>query len=648
MPGLEGRPPPPGAATRPATSRALATHRADRCHPSLGLAALTLALGSTLLFTSSAHAGLLDPGPLTKAHQNLEGIKNCTKCHGAASGEKVSAAACLDCHKELEPRISKGLGFHGKLKDEEKSKCETCHLEHQGRDFAIVDWGDKGKKGFDHARTGFVLNGKHAKADCAKCHESRLIKDEVMKKWLADPQHKGRETFIGVGVVCASCHFDEHRGQLAPQECKACHEETDWKKVTKFNHDRSNYPLTGAHAKVECLKCHARELGEAPAPALFPKPVNEVFSRFKPVAHDSCLNCHKDPHESRFGTRCTDCHVTASWKEIHQAGSTGGRADRKFHETTRYPLRGAHENVSCDACHGTGKRKIFKNMQFANCIDCHADAHQGQLGKYGSKETDCTRCHTLDGFTTPKFEVEQHAKTTYPLEGAHAAVSCLGCHIRDPQRVKALKLGGSEKPGLTAVKLSPAVFLLRVDTQKCDTCHKDVHGGQFAKLVAGPAAFAAALPTCESCHVAESFHTLKFDHAKTKFPLEGKHAQATCAQCHAAPAPGAPVAYRGVTRACNGCHLDIHVGQFTDAAGAPADCARCHSVEEFKKVRFVHAPPEARFALDGKHAELECKACHGLYQVTPKLQSVRYKPLPITCEGCHVDEHDGAFKRFAK
>ena len=103
-----------------------------------------------------------------------------------------------------------------------------------------------------------------------------------------------------------------------------------------------------------------------------------------------------------------------------------------------------------------------------------------------------------------------------------------------------------------------------------------------------------------------------------------------------------------MTRACSGCHLDVHVGQFNAATGGPADCARCHTVDEFKKVRFVHAPPGARFALDGKHAELECKKCHDAVQVTPTLASVRYQPLPITCEGCHVDEHDGAFRRFAK
>jgi hypothetical protein len=605
------------------------------------------------LGAGTARAGLLDPGPLTKQHAHLEGLKNCTQCHGAATGEKVNPQACLNCHKELAPRIAKGEGFHGKLTAEEKNKCEKCHNEHQGRDFAIVDWGDKGKKGFDHTKAGWPLNGKHAKADCLKCHETRLVSTEVVKTWISAPEHKARETFLGLGNTCVNCHFDEHRNQLQPPDCKQCHDESEWKKAKGFNHDKTAFALTGAHQKVDCQKCHARELDEIDRTKAFPKPVNEVFSRFKPVAHNNCTDCHKDVHEGRFGAKCTDCHVTASWKEIHQGGVLAGgtRADRKFHESTRYPLRGAHENVSCDACHGKGKKAVFKNMQFAVCTDCHVDAHQGQLGRPGSPQIDCTRCHSVETFGAPKFEVEQHAKTSYPLEGAHAAVFCQACHLKDEARVRKLGLSVDRAgASLTAVKLSPAVFLLKVETARCDSCHKDVHGGQFARLVAGPpvAAAAATLPACESCHSADSFHTLtKFDHQKTRFPLEGKHAQATCNQCHLAPAPGAPVQYRGVSRACSACHQDAHVGQFSDASGPP-DCAKCHVVDDFKKVRFNHAPPDARFALDGKHKDLECKKCHEAVEVAPKVTSVRYKPLPINCEGCHVDEHDGAFRRFAK
>lgn len=579
----------------------------------------------------AARADLFSPGELSRSHQSLEGIKSCTQCHMA--GKQLSASRCLDCHVELKDRVAKGQGFHGHLKDEQKNKCESCHHEHQGRDFKLVDWGAKGKSAFDHASAGFVLAGKHAQAKCAACHDARLVEAAPVKKLIAE--QKGRETFLGLGVRCLSCHFDEHRGQEA-QECKGCHSESGWKPV-KFEHAKAGFALTGAHVKVDCEKCHLREQDPAHAGA-FPKPVSEMFSRFKPVAHESCLSCHKDQHEGRFGQRCTDCHITDSWKEVHSAASGGTRTDRKFHDGTRYPLRGAHEEVACASCHGAGKKAVFKGLAFSRCTDCHADAHQGQLGKAGSAAADCTRCHTLDGYLPARFELEQHAKTRYPLAGAHAAVACLSCHVRDEARVEKLGLAPREKKSQRAVKLSPALFVLKADVSRCSSCHLDVHGGQFAAI--GKA-------SCESCHQVASFHALRFDHAKTRFPLEGKHAQAACAQCHTAKTAGAPVSYRGLEVACASCHLDVHAGQFA-AEGVRSDCARCHVASGFKKVSFVHAPPQARFALEGRHAELACDACHAKVQVAPRLTVVRYKPLPVTCEGCHLDQHDGAFKRFAR
>jgi len=586
------------------------------------------------LLCGGARADLFSPGELSRAHQGLEGIKNCTQCHVA--GKQLSASSCLSCHVELKDRVAQGLGFHGKLEEEQKNKCESCHQEHQGRDFKLVDWGSKGKANFDHARTGFALFGKHAQAQCSSCHDARLIEAAPVKRLLAE--RAGRETFLGLGVRCLSCHFDEHRGQEA-QECKSCHDERGWKPA-RFAHAKAGFALTGAHLRVDCEKCHVREKDPAHAGA-FPRPVSEVFSRFKPVSHQSCTACHQDPHDNRLGQRCTDCHLTESWKQVTAStASSSANRDRQFHDGTRYPLQGAHLDLACASCHGAGRKAVFKGLAFARCTDCHSDAHQGQLGKAGDAAADCRRCHVLGGFAPARFEVEEHAKTHYPLEGAHAAVACLACHLRDEARVQKLALAPREKVQPRAVKLSPALFVMNTDVSRCNSCHRDVHGGQFAAKATGKT-------SCESCHLVDSFHAVQFDHAKTRFPLEGKHARAACAQCHFAKSPGAPIAYRGLELACASCHLDVHAGQFAQA-GKRADCARCHGVDGFEKAAFVHAPPQAQFALEGRHAELSCIACHPRVQVAPQLAAVRYKPLPLSCEGCHLDQHDGAFKRFAR
>ena len=73
--------------------------------------------------------------------------------------------------------------------------CASCHAE-------AVGPGDQVGSGFDHATTGFALEGAHARALCRDCHD--------------DP------AFAQVGTACADCHSDTHRGRQGPA-CGECH-----------------------------------------------------------------------------------------------------------------------------------------------------------------------------------------------------------------------------------------------------------------------------------------------------------------------------------------------------------------------------------------------------------------------------------------
>jgi hypothetical protein len=488
-------------------------------------------------------ADLLSPGPLAKAHADLEGIKNCTKCHSA--GEQVAQEKCLDCHKELQPQLAKGTGFHGHIPPAQRA-CNACHHEHQGRDFALIEWD---KKKFDHARTGFALKGKHAPLDCAKCHEARF--ESAAAKALK------RETYLGLPAACSACHFDEHRGQLG-LDCAKCHGEQGWKPAPGFVHAKTAFPLRGAHQRVECLKCHAQIL-DAQTHA-FPRPVHESFSRFKPVAHNRCSDCHQDVHQGRFGGDCERCHVEQSWTTLKQASG-----ERAFHEKTRYPLRGAHATVACKDCHGSGKRAVYKNMKFAACMDCHKDAHDRQLAHPA-----CERCHDVNGFRPARFEPKDHLATKYPLQGAHLAVGCAQCH---PQR-------------------TPGVVVFHPDAQRCESCHADPHQKQFAQK------------SCATCHEVASFHKVNIDHSR--YPLKASHATAACAGCHVNGR------YIPVAQQCSACHADVHAGQLG------ADCAKCHDESKFKNTHFAHAS----WPLEGKHEKVTCAKCHPTAHVTVKYKGV--------------------------
>jgi hypothetical protein len=155
------------------------------------------------------------------------------------------------------------------------------------------------------------------------------------------------------------------------------------------------------------------------------------------------------------------------------------------------------------------------------------------------------------------------------------------------------------------------------------------------------------------------------DHARTAFPLAGKHAAVACAKCHTQPA--LDVKPRAET--CAACHADPHKGVFRQ------DCASCHTESGFEKATFDHST--TRFPLVDKHAGLACAACHTgttpptaaplarppapISPVGPARPSAPVRPivssprppgasprgaqdfrgLSATCVSCHADVHRG-------
>jgi hypothetical protein len=591
------------------------------------LLAVTLTLGA-----SSARADFFSPGDLSRAHESLEGLKSCTKCHEA--GQKLSQEKCLSCHTELAEGLRERKGFHGRIPANERA-CESCHSEHHGRDAALIDWGPKKQAGFEHGpKTGFPLEGEHAKLGCERCHEPRLVIDDSIRSLLK--KHPERKSFLGLGTACKACHFDEHRGQLGDR-CEQCHTPKAWKPAPGFDHGKTDFPLEGAHRKVGCAECHSATQA-APAPAgTFPAPRSATFARFESLPHASCVDCHEDPHKGRFSQRCTSCHTVESWHQIRNA-----LKDREFHDKTRFPLRGLHLDVACKSCHGPfpGRPARFQGLAFGSCEACHADAHLNQLEGPGGKKPDCDQCHTVDGFSPARFSVESHAKTRYPLEGSHLAVACIGCHRQEP--LLSRKIPATVRQEL-ARKKRPALFSFMVfdfpsRLDRCESCHVDPHAGQLSEREG-----------CHTCHQVESFHALSFQHDRdTRFPLTGKHSAVTCAACHPAVREKGRevVRFRPLETTCTACHEDVHVGQLAPAPGQPTDCTRCHDTAGFTSTRFVHQPPFTDFLLEGRHAELPCARCHPSVAVGGGRELRKYQGTPRTCEGCHADAHQGAFQGF--
>lgn len=554
-----------------------------------------LALAAALVALASPLPAQISPGPLSQPHAGLDGSRNCLACHRAGKG--VDPVLCLDCHKALGARLAAGKGLHARAGHE---RCERCHSEHQGAGFALVFWGKAGRDAFDHREADWPLVGKHAQLRCAECHRADRLDPALAK---LEPKLDRARTFLGQPTSCVGCHRDPHLGALAPAACTDCHSQTSWKPAGGFDHARTRYPLTGAHLKAPCLKCHAQEAGTA---ASAEKTV--VLSQFKGQPAPACARCHADVHKGRLGSDCARCHTTERFTTA--AVPTGGFD----HERTSYPLRGLHRRVECAKCHTPGRE--LRIPKFERCETCHRDVHLGQLAKAGGSGG-CVTCHSVDGFTPARYGPEEHSRSAFKLEAAHLAVPCTACHRT---------VAPSTLPPQFALRSGPPVVRYRFAATACRDCHQDPHGGKLDRF--------AGTAGCAACHAQAAWRPASFDHEKSRYPLRGKHVAVECSKCHPRGADGKveSMKLRDLALDCAGCHRDPHAGQLA-RAGVTA-CERCHAVDGWRPAAGFDHQRDSRYALDGAHRKVACAACHASETIGAD-RVVRYKPLPVACEGCH-------------
>jgi hypothetical protein len=551
-----------------------------------------------LFFLGPFCVGQISPGPLTRAHQSLNGTANCGSCHKLAAGQ--ATFKCLDCHTEISKRLAEGKGLHATyhLSPGSSQECVRCHSEHNGEDFPLIKWDPKI---FDHKQTGYALEGKHAGLTCNRCHTAQHISPTMRPLIKIQDLNK---TFLGLGRDCIGCHQDQHKGRLGVT-CQQCHNTADWKNVSQFDHGKTRYPLTGMHAQVTCQKCHT--------------PGSDNKPRFVGLPFAKCSDCHSDPHKGSFAQTCQSCHNTSGWKKVSAAA-----VSEKFdHSKTKYPLLGKHAELQCSQCHAGGDFK--KPLVFEKCSDCHRPSPHGTQFTKRADGGECSSCHNVQGFKPSTYGVKEHATSAYPLEGKHAGLQCAQCHIPKGKDT-----------------------LFKVKFQRCTDCHSDQHAGQFAS--------APYFNSCERCHNLQGYKPSTFGLAKhkdTKFLLTGGHVAVPCSECHKALDPLAPkpvVAYHWENLSCVTCHSDPHKSQFRDRmqkpgpGGKPAGCEACHTTKSWRELSgFDHA--STSFPLLGTHRATACIDCHKPPNMETRLMNVDFKAAPTKCEDCHDDIHG---KQFAK
>jgi len=625
----------------------------------------------TSLLAWSYASGQVSPGPLARAHAALEGNANCMKCHAPSKGAGMDAR-CLACHDAIRTLRDAGRGYHAR---DGKDDCARCHPDHAGVDFALVDWPSDGPKGLDHARsTGFALSDSHGKLACRDCHQARLQKGRFAPaSWLGlDPTcvachrdpHAGalgaacagchlattwkdvsafdhaRTAFpldgkhaavrcaschdraaTGKNVLkplphasCASCHTDPHAGRLGPA-CAACHTTAGFATVTKgaFDHERTRYPLRGAHRAAACAACHVPGRADRARPAFA-----------------SCAGCHADPHAGKAtlaGSRvdCAACHDTISFK-----ASTFTPAR---HAATAYPLEGKHAAAPCAACHrpkgpadpALGRAGVVMRPPHGTCAACHADPHGGQFAAR-TDHGDCGACHATSGFKPSRYGAAEHGRMRVTLDAAHGKIPCAACH-------GVARKGLPPPPGAAKAGAAKQVFA-GIETD-CASCHRDPHG--FPER------------DCARCHTQEAFTPSTIgptEHARLAFPLEGAHAAVPCVLCHRELAPRTPaptllrasgpaLPLRDPRRACADCHTGPHGAQFATRADG-GRCEACHDAAAFRPARRFDHDRDAAFSLGRAHAPLACARCHLARPDASGAPVVVYRGIDPRCVSCHT------------
>lgn len=488
---------------------------------------------------------MLSPGPLSQAHAKQE--TDCASCHGEQKKSSLNEQ-CLACHEEVGRDIDRSTGFHGKKMGVKTSECKLCHSEHQGVKADIVQLNPHG---FDHRLTDFPLTGQHVAVACNQCHGAG-------------------DKFRDAPDQCVDCHRekDVHRGSQGEQ-CANCHATDAWRK-TRFDHDKTAFPLSGAHQDVECRQCHRSD-------------------NYKQV-QTRCSSCHSidDVHLKSMGEQCDTCHGTSSWTKASFSHATD----------TDFPLLGAHRSLKCVSCH---RPHSVASEQPTTCVGCHRhdDPHFGGNGEQ------CDQCHNEVSWGKSKFN---HDETAFPLTGRHRDARCEQCHqgnvhtpIRNQTCIGCHQLSDVHKKTLGAQcqqchgtsgwasqvrfdhDLTHFPLLGRHTSVACESCHSNF---QFVGIGA----------SCNSCHQSDDVHhgnmdgdcsachhptdwkSWRFDHDRqTSFPLLGAHQGLACEGCHDVPM----TQVKAGGGQCGRCHQndDVHRGAYG------MQCDTCHGLTDFSTLQ---------------------------------------------------------------
>jgi len=491
---------------------AFAPANCSRCHTTTGWSGAAFDHSVTGFALTGTHMSPA-PTPCASCHINNNytlSSGDCYGCHQAAFLSTMSIGGAVPNH------VTAGFPTTA-------SACATCH--------PITTWA---AGVFNHSSTGFPLTNAHAVVACNLCHINNNYTLTIA------PTDCGN----------SGCHLTTWQQTNAPPHsaagatfavanCATCHTTVSWTTAT-FNHATTGFALTGMHVSptpTPCISCH----------------VGNNYS----LNSAACYGCHLAAWQSTttlggavpnhvtaaFPTDCSICHSTTNWTSA-----------TFNHNTTTFPLTGAHTTVACALCHVNGN---YSGTLPTDCYSCHIAAWQSTTTLGGAVPnhitagypTTCASCHTTASWLGAVFN---HSATGFPLTGAHITVACNLCHT------------SSAKPP--------------TDCYSCHTAQWQstaTLGATIPNHLATDAAAIGIVPTaCATCHTTTNWLGATFTHNFWNVNHHG--ANGVCAVCHTNPSN-----YTAFVCSNGTCHpqADVtqrHQGNRSFVYSTGATCYACH------------------------------------------------------------------------
>ena len=491
---------------------------------------------------------------ITEIHQNsrfpLLGAHNtadCSDCHTSASKLEFQPLGieCYDCHRADYQAATNPNHVQSSI----STNCFECHR---------IDAFEWSASGINH--DFFPLTKGHAIENCAECHTTGIS--------------------APISANCYDCHQKDYNSAVNPSHqnsgfstnCTECHStDPDWKPANFKTHDAQYFPIySGSHRGEweSCTECHTQ-------------PGN--FNSF------SCVDCHEhnksDMDKEHRGENGYSYNSNACFT-CHPNGNKEGAFN---HNSTAFPLKGAHAQTDCIECHSNG----YAGTSML-CSSCHTNKYNEAVNPNhvnAGISNECEICHTDENWVPSIFN---HTTTTgFELTNGHSGKQCSECH-----------------KGTTTEASS-----------ECISCHQANYNEAENHV-------AQNFPKeCLQCHTTTSWDDADFDHNKTAFPLTGSHVATECSACHTN-------GYAGTSTLCNSCHSKNYnesVNPNHLSLAISTNCEECHKTGPGWDPALFPSHNDY-YELNGAHATVSgnCFLCH----------NGNYTNTPNTCYACHTSDYN--------